>query len=237
VWVGGTTDVTGGTYAEKCLCNSNQVFPLPETLSFAQGAAVNVAYVTAYHALLQISQARAGETVLVHGATGGVGIASVQLGVAHGMKVIGTGGSEKGRKLVRDQGASHVLDHKSANYLDELMKLTDSKGVDVVCEMLANVNLAKDLAVLAQRGRVAIIGNRGSIEINPRELMRTHGSIRGVSPPSPQERAECNAAIVAGLLNGSLKPIVDVEYPLSEASKAHEDVMTNESHGKVVLIP
>jgi NADPH2:quinone reductase len=237
VWVKETADVTRGTYAHKILCNLNNVFPLPESVSFAQGAAVNVAYSTAYHALFQVGRAIAGETALVHGATGGVGIACVQLAVSRGVRVIGTGGTEEGRNLVRAQGAQHVLDHKQPGYLDTIIAVTDGRGVDVICEMLANENLANDLKILAKRGRVAVIGSRGTIEIDPRDLMKAHGAILGVMAGNEPERNEATAAITAGLFSGTLRPIVDVEYPLAEAHKAHEDVMQHSAKGKIVLIP
>jgi NADPH2:quinone reductase len=237
VWVKETADAARGTYAQKILCNLNNVFPLPESVSFQQGAAVNVAYNTAYHALFQIARAVSGETVLVHGATGGVGIACVQLAVARGLRVIGTGGTEDGRNLVRQQGAQHVLDHKQTGYLDTIMALTEGKGVDIICEMLANVNLASDLKLLAKRGRVAIIGSRGSIEIDPRDLMKAHGAVLGVMAGNEAERVESAAAITAGLFNGTLRPIVDAQYPLAAAHEAHEDVMKHSAKGKIVLIP
>jgi NADPH2:quinone reductase len=237
VWVNGTADARNGTYAQKILCNPNNVFPLPGSLSFQQGAAVGVPYITSYHALFQVARAIAGETVLVHGATGGVGIACVQLAISRGLVVIGTGGTEEGRNLVREQGAQHVLDHTLPGYLDTISAITDGNGVNVVCEMLANVNLAKDLKVLAKRGRVAVIGSRGTIEIDPRDLMKAHGAVLGVMAGTEAERTEATAATTAGLFNGTLRPIVDVEYPLAEASKAHQDVMSGGSKGKIVLLP
>ena len=210
VWVKETADAAHGTYAQKILCNLNNIFPLPESISFSQGAAVNVAYTTAYHALFQVARALPGERVLVHGATGGVGIACVQLALARGLIVIGTGGTDAGRKLVREQGAQHVLDHTSPGYLDMIKEITEGNGVDVVCEMLANVNLAKDLQILAKRGRIAVIGNRGSIEINPRDLMKSHGAILGVMAGNEAERNEATAAVTAGLFNRTLRPVVDI---------------------------
>jgi NADPH2:quinone reductase len=236
VYVGGTAT---GAYAEQCLCDATQAHRLPPSVTFAQGAAVNIPYATAYRALFQIAQARAGETVLVHGASGGVGVAGVQLARAAGLRVIGTGGTERGRQLAAVQGAHHVLDHRAPGYLDELMRLTSGRGADVVLEMLANVNLAKDLTVLAPRGRVVVIGNRGSIEINPREAMRRDAQILGMVlfNASPQELASAHAAIIAGLENGTLRPVVGKEIPLAEASAAHRDVMEPGSHGKIVLVP
>ena len=206
-------------------------------VSFPQGAGVNVPYATAFRALFQLAHAQAAETVLVHGASGGVGIAGVQLARAAGLTVFGTAGTERGRELVAVQGAHHVLDHRAPSYLDELMKLTDGRGVDVVLEMLANVNLAKDLSVLAQRGRIVVIGNRGNIEINPREIMRREAAVMGMMLwiASRQELASIHAALVAGLENGSLRPVVGKELPLSEAARAHRAVMEPGAYGKMVL--
>jgi NADPH2:quinone reductase len=161
-----------GVCAEFALCDESRVHPLPERITFAQGAALGVPYGTAYRALFQRGNAKPAETVLVHGATGAVGIACIQFGRAAGMKVIGTGGTEKGRAMVTEQGAHHVVDHRAPEYEKEIMEITGGRGVDLITEMLANVNLAKDLTMLAPRGgRVVVIGNRGTIEINPRDAM------------------------------------------------------------------
>jgi NADPH2:quinone reductase len=234
VYVGGTIT---GAYAEQTLAEAWLVHPLPPAVSFPQGAGVNVPYATAFRALFQLAHAQAAETVLVHGASGGVGIAGVQLARAAGLTVFGTAGTERGRELVAVQGAHHVLDHRAPSYLDELMKLTDGRGVDVVLEMLANVNLAKDLSVLAQRGRIVVIGNRGNIEINPREIMRREAAVMGMMLwlAGRQELASIHAALVAGLENGSLRPVVGKELPLSEAARAHRAVIEPGAYGKMVL--
>ena len=151
VWV-----CRGAGYAEVAACDAALVHPLPAGLSFEQGAGVGVPYATAYRGLHHKAQARPGESVLVHGASGGVGIAAVQLAVAHGMTVIGTGGTERGRKLVAEHGAHHVLDHTSPDYTKRLMELTEGRGADVILEMLANVNLDCDLTLLAPKGRVVV---------------------------------------------------------------------------------
>ena len=228
-----------GTYAQLTVCNENQVHPLPEKITFAQGAAVGIPYGTAYYALFIRTSAKAAETVLVHGASGGVGIAAVQLARAAGLTVIGTGGTDQGRRLVAEQGAHHVLDHKSPAYLDELMHLTDNKGVDVILEMLANENLDKDLNVLAKRGRIVVVGSRGRIEIDPRGTMKNDADIRGMTlfNATEPELREIHAALVAGLENGTLRPIVGLQFALSEAPKAHEAVMAPGAYGKIVLLP
>lgn len=230
--------ITGG-YAELSLCEESRVHPLPSPTSFSQGAALGVPYGTAYRALFQRGNARAAETVLIHGATGGVGTACVQLARAAGLTVIGTGGSDKGRELVHKEGAHHVLDHRSADYDKQIMSITGDRGVDLIVEMLANVNLARDLVMLAPAGRVVVVGNRGAIEIDPRQAMSKESSILGLTLFAATDRdlAQIHAALVAGLENGSLRPIVGQEIPLREASRAHQAVMEAGAFGKIVLVP
>jgi len=236
VYVAGTIS---GSYAGQALCSESQVHSLPPQLTFEQGAAVGIPYATAYRALFHRAGARAGEVVLVHGATGGVGIAGVQLARAAGMTVIATGGTDKGRRNVAEQGAHHVLDHHLPDYLDQIVALTGGKGVNVILEMLANVNLAKDLGVLARSGRVVVIGNRGKIEIDPRAAMTRDLSILGMTlfNTSDEDRASIHAALVAGLENGTLRTVVGKEMPLADAARAHEAVLQPGALGKIVLIP
>lgn len=227
-----------GTYAELTLSDEHQVHPLPSSLSFQQGAAVGVPYATAYRALFLRAHAVAGETVFVHGATGGVGIAAVQLARAAGMRVIGTGGTVEGRRLALEQGAHEVLDHHAEGYLEKLSEITGGRGVDVVLEMLANVNLNKDLQVVAKKGRVVVIGSRGAIEIDPRLTMTRDASILGMSlvNATKEEFASIHAALVSGLESGTLRPIVGREMPLADAANAHKAVLEPGAHGKIVLV-
>jgi len=236
---GGNARLLNGCYAELLACDFDLVCPLPGPLSFSQGAAVGVNYATAARALHHKARAIPGETLFIHGASGGVGIAAIQLGRAHGLRIIGTAGSERGRTLVTQQGAQHVLDHTKPDYLDELMKLTEGRGADVILEMLANVNLAKDLTVVAKYGRVVVIGNRGTIEINPRDAMGRDATVLGMAlwNSSDRELASLHAAIGAGLAGGVLKPVVGTELPLREAAKAHAQVLAPGAYGKIVLIP
>ncbi len=227
-----------GTYAEQALCTAAQLHRLPASVSFAQGAALGVPYGTAYHALFNRAAARPAETVLVHGATGGVGIAAVQLACAHGMTVIGTGGTDRGLQIVRDQGAALTVNHRDHSYLDAVTKFTGGRGVDVVLEMAAHLNLDKDLSLLARGGRVVVIGSRGRIEIDPRHTMRSSGAILGMAlfNISPPELAAIHAAITAGLSCGALNPIVGREMALEDAPRAHEVVMEPGALGKTVLV-
>jgi NADPH:quinone reductase len=236
VYLAGTVT---GAYAELAVARAGTVHSLPEKISFEQGAAIGIPYGTAYRALFVRGHALPGETVLVHGASGGVGTASVQLARAAGLTVVGTAGSDRGRKLVAEQGAHHVLDHHSSDYLEQLRSLTNGQGVNIIIEMLANVNLGKDLTVLARNGRVVVVGNRGTVEINPRDTMGRDAAILGMTlmNASHDELKSIHAALAAGFENGSLRPIVGQRISLSEASRAHHAVMESSSYGKIVLIP
>jgi NADPH:quinone reductase len=234
-----TSGSLSGTYAEQALCTEAQVHRLPASVSFEQGAAMGIAYGTAYRGLFQRGGAKPGETVLVHGASGGVGTAAVQLARAAGLMIIGTAGTEAGLTLVKEQGAHHAVNHAAADYLDDLKKLTGGRGFDLILEMLANKNLANDLGLLAKKGRVVVIGNRGTIEINPRDTMTPEADIRGVRlmGASEQEFREMHAALIAGLENGTLRPVIGQKIPLAEAARAHAEVMKpSGALGKIVLV-
>lgn len=234
-----TSGTLTGAYAELTLCQESKVHPLPEKISFEAGAAINIPYATAYRALFHRARAIPGESVLVHGASGGVGVAATQIARAAGLGVIGTGGTEKGRRLVFDQGAHHVLDHRAADYLEKLMALTNGRGVNVILEMLSNVNLAKDLPLLAKGGRVVVIGCRGTVEINPRDVMSRDASILGMTlfNATEPELASIHAALFAGLENGTLRPVIGQKMTLAEASRAHHAVLEPGAYGKIVLVP
>jgi NADPH2:quinone reductase len=228
-----------GAYAEMAVCEDHQLHPLPARVSFAQGAALGVPYGTAWRALFNRGNARAGETVFVHGASGGVGTAAVQLARAHGLRVIGSAGSAEGLAHVRDQGAHEAVNHREAGYLDRVKEITGGRGVDLVIEMLANVNLDRDLDLLALRGRVVVVGNRGRIEIDPRKTMSRDAAILGLTlvNATREELAGVHAGIVAGLENGSLKPVVSRELPLERAPEAHVAVLESPHRGKIALVP
>ncbi len=239
VYIGGTaTNRAYGAYASRVICLPSQVHPLPARLSFAQGAAIHVPYVTAWRAVFDKAQARAGECLLVHGASGAVGLAAVQMARAAGLTVIGTAGSADGVALVLEQGAAHVLNHRQPGYLDQLAAIAPS-GPDVIVEMLANQNLDTDLTVLGRRGRIVIVGNRGRIEIDPRKIMSKDATVTGTAlwnvPDADLSRI--HEALGRGFADGSLTPIVGRELPLRDAARAHHLVMEPGARGKIVLVP
>ena len=227
-----------GAYAEYALALEEQVHHLPGKIDFKQGAGIWVPYGTAYHALYHAAKAHASETVLVHGASGGVGLAALQIARAIGLNVLGTAGTPKGLELAKQEGAHQVFDHRKAGYQEEILQATTNRGVDIILEMLANVNLSSDTKLLANNGRVIVIGSRGEVTINPRELMARRASIRAFTlwAITAAEEAAIHDGLFAGLENGTLRPVVGKELLLAEAARAHKEILEPGSAGKIALI-
>uniref|UniRef100_A0A8C0A4H9 Crystallin zeta n=1 Tax=Bos mutus grunniens TaxID=30521 RepID=A0A8C0A4H9_BOSMU len=202
-----TTRTISGGYAEYALAADHTVYTLPEKLDFKQGAAIGIPYFTAYRALLHSACVKPGESVLVHGASGGVGIAACQIARAYGLKVLGTASTEEGQKIVLENGAHKVFNHKEANYIDKIKKSVGEKGVDVIIEMLANVNLSNDLNLLSHGGRVI------------------------------EEFQQFAAALQAGMEIGWLRPVIGPQYLLEKATQAHENIIhSSGATGKMILL-
>ncbi len=238
VYTGGTADhLAYGAYRQVILCTAAQVHPLPARVSFAEGAAVNVPGLTAHVALARATP-RGGDVVLVHGASGSVGLAAVQMARAAGLTVIGTAGTDDGLALVGAEGAHHVVDHRDVAHVERIQALTSGRGPDVILEMLANVNLDHDLTMIAPRGRIVVIGNRGRIEIDPRKIMAKHAVITGLAlwGLSTEEVLRGHEALGEALASGALRPVVGTELPLADAAEAHRRVMTPGARGKIVLL-
>jgi NADPH2:quinone reductase len=226
-----------GTYAEKVVCDVTSMYKLPDSVSFEKGAALGVPVTTAYRALFHRAHVKPGETVLVHGASGGVGILAVQLAKYAGAHVIGTAGTEESMELVKKYGADAVFNHNRPGYMEEIPAAANGAGVDVVIEMLANVNLEEDLKYLNKYGRVVVVGNRGSLDFNPRLTMAKEADILGMAVwnAPADEYHQSLAAIEAALKNGGLDPFVGTILPLEEAAKAQELILNSKAKGKMVL--
>lgn len=234
-----TSSSISGTYAMWTVAPAAATHRLPDRLSAEQGAAIGIPYATAWRALVQRAGARAGESVLIHGASGGVGLAAVQIGRALGLHVIATAGSPAGADLVRAQGADHVLDHTAAGYLDAVPELTGGNGPAIILEMLANRNLGHDARLVAKRGRIIVIGCRGPVEINPRDLMVREADVRGLLlfNASAEELAAVHAGLAEGLASGAFTPVISRSFPLADAAHAHTAVLASGASGKIVLLP
>ncbi len=239
VYVAGSST---GTYAEYSLSNESQIHHLPGKVSFQQGAAIGIPYGTAFRGLFQRAKALPNEIVLINGASGAVGLAAVQLARAYGMLVIGTAGSDEGMSLVEKNGAHYAFNHSAGDLAERVGRIAEirgKQGPDVILEMLANVNLPKDMKMLGRLGRIVVIGNRGNVEINARDIMGKDGAILGMSLPyaSEAERASIYSALDAALEIGVANPVVAREYPLKDAAQAQKDIMEKSTHGKLVLSP
>jgi NADPH2:quinone reductase len=238
VYTGGTADHQSyGAYRQVVLCAPSQVHPLPGPVSFAEGAAVNVPALTA-HVALERATPRGGDVVLVHGASGSVGLAAVQMARAAGYTVVGTAGTDDGLALAAAAGAHHVVDHRDAGHAEKIQALTSGRGPDVILEMLANVNLDHDLTMIAPRGRIVVIGNRGRIEIDPRKIMAKHAVVTGLAlwGLTAEEVTRGHEALAGALASGALRPVVGRELPLADAAEAHRRVMAPGARGKIVLL-
>lgn len=224
-----------GTYAEFCVCDAEAVRPLPEGCSLVQGAGLGTPGLAAACSLFPHAGLRPGETVLIHGATGGVGTLAVQLARQAGAVVIGTAGTREGERLLKAIGAHHVFNHKEDGYLDGIRKAVPA-GPNVIIEMLANVNLANDLSLVAQRGRIIIVGNRGEIELDPRMIMVRNANVNGMLLANIEQEVfiENMYRLCSGLENG-LRILVRRTLPLREAALAHREVMADGKMGKIVL--
>jgi NADPH:quinone reductase len=234
-----TAGSISGTYAEYSLCEEGHLGRLPDNVGFEEGAGIWTPYATSYRALFQKASAKTGETVLIHGASGGVGVAAIQWAKHAGLRVIGSASSKEGTDLVKEQGADHVVDHTNDNHLGEVRDITNGNGVDVIIEMLANVNLAKDFGALAMFGRITVVGNRGSLDFNPRLIMGKDATVYGMSlfNAPPEAMSEIHQSIFAGLSEGFLKPVIGDSIPLAEAPRAHRQVIESKAFGKIILVP
>ncbi|MBX4262912.1 NADPH:quinone reductase [Clostridium estertheticum] len=226
-----------GTYSQKVVCDANAVHSLPESISYQEGASLGIPALTAYRALFHRAKIKPGENVLIHGASGGVGLLTVQMAKGIGATVIGTASTEQGKSLVKASGAEYVLNHITEDTISKITALTNDKGPDVIIEFLANINLENDLKMIAPYGRIVVVGNRGNIEFNPRLAMIKEADILGMAILNvhPDEYKESLYAVSAFLQSGILHPEVGEEFSLADAAKAHKQIISKKAHGKMIL--
>ena len=227
-----------GTYAEYVVCDADSARKLPDNFSYAQGAAIGVPGHAAYRALFQRGDLRPSESVLIHGASGGVGTLAVQMARAHGAFVIGTCGNDESIAYLKQVGVHEALNHSDPGHYAKILNLTGNAGVNVIMESLANVNLEHDAEIIAKYGRIVVVGNRGSVQFTPRLLMMKEASVLGMALwNSPAvEYSSAIAALSAMLESGVLRPSIGREYPLEQAVQSHIDVLEKaSSKGKIIL--
>ena len=224
-----------GTYAEYTVCDADAVRYLPQNLSFSEGAALGTPGLAATYALYSKAKIKPGETVFIHGASGGVGSLAVQLARRTGTFVMGTAGDPEGMTLIEKLGAHRAFNHRSPGYLEAVKQETGEHGPDVIIEMVANINLMKDMELLAKYGRVVIVGNHGTLEFAPRSAMTKDAVVMGMNIGNmPQEDYIANMYTLSAAMETGLHTIIGKELPLCQAEQAHRDVGEGKG-GKVVL--
>ncbi|MBX5467288.1 MAG: NADPH:quinone reductase [Firmicutes bacterium] len=234
VQVGDRVYVAGApTYAEETNAPEAAVWPLPAHLSFEQGAAIGIPYLTAWRALT-LSGAVPGDWVLVHGASGGVGMAAVQIGRAHGLRVVGTASTEAGRELVQAHGAEAALAHDD---LEGLKAVTSGEGYPAILTMRGAQTLDLDLRLAKPLGTIVVIGATGPVTVQTPDLLGKTVSVRGYTnrQVTPEERVRIHHALAGLFQAGLARPVIGRRYPLEQAGEAQESLFREPATGKVVL--
>ena len=232
----------GGGYAGQVAVPAGMLLRLPDNWPFAQGAAVPEVWYTAYINLFDEGQLKAGETALIHAGASGVGTAAIQLALDAGARAIATAGSEEKVAFCRELGAL-AINYKTQDFLEQVMVVTDGKGVDVILDPVGGSYLASNVAALRRFGRLVNIGLLGGAkgELNMGQLLgkRLHivGSTLRTRPVEEKIAITRRfaAEIMPRLADGRLRPIIDTTFPIAEAQAAHEYVLGNRNIGKVIL--
>jgi NADPH:quinone reductase-like Zn-dependent oxidoreductase len=245
-----------GGYSDVVCVPEAAVVPLPDKFSFAEGAAIPVVWLTAWHMLVELANLRRGQKVLIHAAAGGVGTAAVQICKRIGAESFGTASASKHDRL-RELGLSHAIDYRRQDFLAEVMRLTDGRGVDVALDPLGSFK--QSFRCLAPVGKLMMYGASNLLSgqrlnplravaavarmpfFHPLKLLPANKGIFGVNLghlwSEPQLLRREHSEVMAGMQDGSFRPIVDVEIPFSEAARAHQRLQDRANFGKVVLVP
>lgn len=235
-------NMLGGVYAEYVLLGAATAAHLPESFTFAQGAALPVAFYTAWNALVIQSHAGAGETVLIQGGAGGVGIATIQLARAMGCRVIATVSSEEKAEFCRSFGADETINYREADFAERCKALTGGRGVDLIIELAACDNFDKDLDAIRQDGTIVFVGmgtGKGpNATFRVPGVMGNNAIVTGVSARTLGPKLPEVIRRMAPLWEEkNLRVPIHQEWPLAEAGAAHEVLMSGKFLGKLVLIP
>jgi NADPH2:quinone reductase len=232
-----------GSYAEYTLIRAGRVMVLPDYLSFEEGAAFPIAVLTAWHTIHTCHQLTPGQTVIVHSAAGGVGIAAVQIAKAGGAHVIGTVSNDSKIALVRDFGADEVINYETHDFAEEAMRLTEGRGVDLILDAVGKPTFEKGLACLAPFGHLVLYGRAGGPpdRLDPIRLFAKSLKVSGFAVPMVYSIREIHQRGVDDVSRlsreGMLKIPVGRKFPLSEAAEAHRFMQSRQSTGKLLLVP
>ncbi|SCL61359.1 putative NAD(P)H quinone oxidoreductase, PIG3 family [Micromonospora citrea] len=234
--------LAGGGYAERVAVPAGQLLPVPAGVDLVDAAALPEVACTVWSNVVRLARLAEGETLLVHGGGSGIGTFAVQLGVALGATVVVTARAAKHERL-RELGAAHTIDYREQDFLEEVRRVTDGRGADVVLDIMGASYLSRNVAALAADGRLVVIGMQGGRkgELDLGELLAKRGTLAATalrSRPTGQK-----AEIVRGVQEqvwplveaGRVRPVVDRRLPITEAAQAHRLVESSDHLGKVLL--
>ncbi len=231
------------TYAEYCVASASQVMPLPDFVSFEEGAAFPIQVLTAYHMLHTAHHLTPGQTVLVHSAAGGVGIVAVQIAKAAGARVIGTVSHESKAGVVSEYGADAVINYATQDFAEEALKLTNGQGVGLILDAVGKPTLEPGLRCLAPFGHLILYGRASGLP-DPLNLfslfqksLKVSGFLLYTVSAMPDKHREGIERSFQLMREGKLKLLIGKRFPLAEAAAAHRYLESRQSVGKLVLIP
>jgi len=229
------------TYAEYAVIPANQVIPLPDSLSFDEGAAFPIQVLTAWHMLHTAHQTTPGQTVLVHSAAGGVGIVAVQIAKAAGARVIGTVSNDSKASLVKQYGAEDVINYATQDFVEETNRITGGRGADLILDAVGATTFEKGLGCVAPFGHVILYGRAGgppeplSVFRLFEKSVKVSGFVLYTAAALPDIMRRGIEESFRLMAEGKLKLIVGRRFPLAEASEAHRFMESRQSTGKLVL--
>jgi putative PIG3 family NAD(P)H quinone oxidoreductase len=235
--------LAGGGYAERVAVPAGQLLPVPAGVDPVDAAALPEVACTVWSNLVQAGRLATGETLLVHGGGSGIGTFAIQLGTALGATVVTTARSGKHDRL-RELGAAHTVDYREQDFVEEVRRVTDGRGADVILDIVGGSYLGRNVAALATGGRLVVIGMQGGRkgELDLGALLAKRASVIATALRS-RPLAE-KAAIVRGvreqvwplLESGAVRPVVDRRMPMADAAQAHRLVESSDHLGKVLLV-
>ena len=235
--------VAGGGYAELCVAPVGQCLPVPQGLSDIEAASLPETFFTVWSNVFERAGLKKGESLLIQGGSSGIGVTAIQIAKALGSMVIVTAGSDDKCKACLALGADHAINYKTADFAEEVKKITDGKGVNVILDMVAGSYVAREVECLAEEGRLVIIAVQGGIkaEINAGLVLRKRLSISGstLRPRSLEFKTSIAAALKDKvwplIASGAIKPVIHSTFAAAEASRAHALMESNTHVGKIVL--
>ena len=235
---------TSKAYAEYCLSPAFMVVPLPDAVSFNDGATFLIQVLTAYHLLHTVDSTGPGRTVLVHSAAGGVGLAALQLAKAAGARVFGTVSSDDKIELAKSAGADAIINYSRDKFADEVLRLTDGRGVDLILDAVGKPTFEEGLRCLAPFGHLALYGRSGGAPdplnvatLSPKSLKVSGFSLPTITRNFPDLTRDSAERCFALLREGKLKLHIGKIFPLAAAAEAHRYLESRQSTGKLLLIP